>query len=245
MQCFAKLNKQDQIRVLDHRNACEVLCILLMSAENYALGNSNKRVFGKFDKYDNVKNKSHLGLKRQLIYELIVCKQSFQNYVDNYIEFVFPQNLSKDEIKKMVYYWRSLVNPNDAKFYDDIILIIEGREIPDRTFDLSQLPIENTNNNIKKIDNMIEYTNNANCYLDEEDEKVTKEFEQNGNYTYVVEFGVEPGSEIKRIEKKRKKYLKNLKKKKLKKEKEAKEAKEKYEREINKQKGNGFFSSWF
>ena len=95
MLSLKQLNKQEQIRVLDHRNACEVLCILLMSAENYAIGNSPDRKFGKYDRYDNVKHKSHLGLKRQLIYEIIVCANSYRSYVEQYHEFNFPKNLSQ------------------------------------------------------------------------------------------------------------------------------------------------------
>ena len=232
MKCFKTLNKQDQIRALDHRNACEVLCILLMSAENYALGNSPQRIFGKYDRYDNVKHKSPLGLKRQLIYEIIVCSGSFRNYIDTYNEFNFPQNLSPKDIKKYVHKWKSLVNFNDQKYYDDIISIIENKDIPDRRIDLSQLPYENTENKIKKINNMIEYTNNANMYLDNEEAKVTKEFEKKENYNFNVEYCAQQGEEIRRMEEEKNKRLEKLMKEKLKKEKEAKEAREKYEKEL-------------
>ena len=57
---------------------------------------------------------------------------------------------------------------------------IEGKEIPDRRIDLSQLPYEATEKKEKKINKMIEYTGNANVYLDAEETKVTKEFENNG-----------------------------------------------------------------
>jgi hypothetical protein len=229
--CLKLLNKQDQIRVLDHRNACEVLCILLMSAENYAMGNSPGRRFGKFDRYDNVKNKSPLGLKRQLIYEIVVCYNSFRNYVDQYNEFNFPKNLSQNDIKKYVYKWKSMVNFNDQKYYDDIISIIEGKEIPDRRIDLSQLPYETTEKKKMKVNNMIEYTNNANNYLDIEEAKATKEFENNGNFIFDVEFDARPGEEIKKMEEAKKKRLEMLRKEILKKEKDAKEARERYDKE--------------
>ena len=232
MLSLKQLNKQEQIRVLDHRNACEVLCILLMSAENYAIGNSPDRKFGKYDRYDNVKHKSHLGLKRQLIYEIIVCANSYRSYVEQYHEFNFPTNLSQNDIRRYVYKWKSLVNFDDQKYYDDIISIIEGKEIPDRRIDLYQLHYESTEKKEKKINKMIEYTGNANVYLDAEEAKVTKEFENNGSFIYKVEYGIQPGSEIQRMEENKRKRLEMLMKEKLKKEKEAKEARERYEKEI-------------
>lgn len=245
MLCFQQLDRQDQIRVLDHRNSCEVLSILLMSAENYALGNSPQRKFGKYDKYDNVKYKSRLGLKRQLIYEIIVNAGSFKNYVNKYTDFLFPKNLSKGDIEKYVYYWKSLVNYNDQKYYDDIISIINGKEIPDRLNDLSQLPIEKSNNsNYEKIKNMIEYSKRANDYLDNEEAKATQEFEKNGHFLYIVEFGVPAGSEIRRMEEIKKKQLEKLKREAIKKQKESKEAREKYEKEKNK-KGKDDLSFWW
>lgn len=244
-QCLKTLSKQDQIKVLNYRNTCEVLCILLMSAENYALGNSPKRVFGHYDRYDNVKHKSRLGLKRQLIYEIVVCTQSFNSYLNQYKEFIFPEKLSKETIKDLVNSWKSYVIASDQKYYDDIISLIEGKEVPDRRIDLSQLPIENKNGNntVKKINNMVNYSKNTNDYLDNEEKKATQEFEQKGNYTYKVELGDSPGSEIKRMEELNKKKLKYLKEEAIKKAKEAEEAKKNYDKEMHKQKGR-FFEFW-
>ena len=244
-QCLKTLSRQDQIKVLDYRNTCEVLCILLMSAENYALGNSPQRVFGHYDRYDNVKHKSRLGLKRQLIYEIVVCTQSFNSYLNQYKEFVFPKELSKENIKGLVNSWKSHVNVSDQRYYDDIISIIEGKEIPDRRIDLSQLPIENKNGNnkVKKINKMVNYCQNTNDYLDNEEKKVNQEFEQKGDYTYKVEFGASPGSEIKRMEEINKKKLKYLKEEAIRKAKEAEEAKKNYDKEMHKQKGS-LFDFW-
>ena len=234
------LSRQDQIKVLDYRNTCEVLCILLMSAENYALGNSSQRVFGHYDRYDNVKHKSRLGLKRQLIYEIVVFKESFKSYLDQYKEFFFPEELSKKTIKYLVNTWKNNVIDSDQIYYDDIISLIDGKETPDRRIDLSQLPIENQNGNnkAKKINKMVNYCNKTSNYLDNEEKKATQEFEQNGNYTYKVELGASPGSEIKRMEEENKKKLEYLKKEAIKKVKEAEEAKKKYDKEKNKQRGN-------
>ena len=243
--CQKTLSRQDQIKALDYRNTCEVLCILLMSAENYALGNSPQRVFGHYDRYDNAKHKSRLGLKRQLLYEIVVCTQSFKSYLNQYIQFFFPEELSKEKIYNLVNSWKSHVISSDQKYYDDIISIIEGKEVPDRRIDLSQLPIENKNGNnkIKKINKMVNYSHNTNDYLDNEEKKVIQEFEQNENYTYKVELGASPGSEIKRMEEENKKKLEILKKEATKKAKEAEEAQKKYEKEMNKQKGS-LFSFW-
>lgn len=244
-QCLKTLSRQDQIKVLDYRNTCEVLCILLMSAENYALGNSPQRVFGHYDRYDNVKHKSRLGLKRQLIYEIVVCTQSFNSYLNQHNEFVFPKELSKENIKGLVNSWKSHVNVSDQKYYDDIISIIEGKEVPDRRIDLSQLPIENKNGNnkVKKINKMVNYCQNTNDYLDNEEKKVNQEFEQKGDYTYKVEFGASPGSEIKRMEEINKKKLKYLKEEAIRKAKEAEEAKKNYDKEMHNQKGS-LFAFW-
>lgn len=244
MSCLQQLSRQDQIRILDHRNSCEVLSILLMSAENYALGNSPQRKFGKYDKYDNVKYKSRLGLKRQLIYEIIVNAGSFKNYVNKYKDFLFPKNLPKDSIEKYIYYCKSQVNFKDKQYYDDIISIINGKEIPNRFNELSQLPIEQSNNSdYEKIKNMIEYSKGINNYLDNEEEKANQEFEKNGDFIYVVEFGVPAGSEIRRMEEISKKQIEKVKREAIKKQKEAKETREKYEKEKNKKNKN--LSFWW
>ena len=120
---MAQLSLDKQEQCLDYRDVSHLLCLLLSSAENYALKKNPNKVFGYYDEYDNTKYKDDLGLYKQLLIEYECFRNSFSYYINKYEFYDFPENLELEKIEKWIKNWKKEAEENPL--YDDILKMLK------------------------------------------------------------------------------------------------------------------------
>ena len=124
-QRVAQINKQQQI--IDQSYSYEITGNVLSALEQYA----NKKgcrsnVFNAYDNFNCGSKKTEQQLKAQIISQLEVLKASHQMYRQQYGEYHFPKNLSKAQMITQINEWKTYVKPEDHRYYDAAIQIING-----------------------------------------------------------------------------------------------------------------------
>ncbi len=191
------LNKQKLLQKTDQNFSNDILARLLSTAENYANrfrnnnNNYNYNYSNNFDFYDTLnsgKNKKKEELKKQLIFEIEVFKNSFQNYKKKYnCDYDFPVNLNKNETIDYLHKWKNLVNLEDQKYFDSIIeLITDGNT---KTF--KNEIIENEKNNKNTIDPnlLMHYFPKFKYYGEKMKNNVIQQFEKDGDFSSKLVLG--------------------------------------------------------
>ena len=126
-----QLNKQEISQIQDQQFSNDIMARLLSVAENYALRSKGvsldeireKEIFGYYDTFESGKEKSLPELKLQLMFEIEVFRFSYEDFINKYQNYNFPENLSKEDILKNLNEWKNYVINEDKKFYDAIIKI--------------------------------------------------------------------------------------------------------------------------
>ena len=190
------LNKQKLLQKTDQNFSNDIFARLLSTAENYANrfrnnNNYNYNYSNNFDYYDTLnsgKNKKKEELKKQLIFEIEVFKNSFQNYKKKYnCDYDFPVNLNKSETIDYLLKWKNLVNLEDQKYFESIIeLITEGN-----TKKFKNEIIENEKNNKNTIDPnlLMHYFPKFKYYGEKMRNNVIQQFEKNGDFSSELVLG--------------------------------------------------------
>lgn len=190
------LNKQKLLQKTDQNFSNDIFARLLSTAENYANrfrnnNNYNYSYSNNFDYYDTLnsgKNKKKEELKKQLIFEIEVFKNSFQNYKKKYnCDYDFPVNLNKSETIDYLLKWKNLVNLEDQKYFESIIeLITDGNT---KTF--KNEIIENEKNNKNTIDPnlLMHYFPKFKYYGEKMRNNVIQQFEKNGDFSSKLVLG--------------------------------------------------------
>ena len=190
------LNKQKLLQKTDQNFSNDIFARLLSTAENYANrfrnnNNYNYNYSNNFDYYDTLnsgKNKKKEELKKQLIFEIEVFKNSFQNYKKKYnCDYDFPVNLNKSETIDYLLKWKNLVNLEDQKYFESIIeLITDGNT---KTF--KNEIIENEKNNKNTIDPnlLMHYFPKFKYYGEKMRNNVIQQFEKNGDFSSELVLG--------------------------------------------------------
>ena len=124
-QRVAQIKKQQQI--VDQSYSYETTGNVLSALEQYANKKGCKsNIFNAYDNFNCGSKKTDQQLKAQIISQLEVLKASHQMYRQQYGEYHFPKNLSKDQMITQINQWKKHVPPEDHRYYDAAITIING-----------------------------------------------------------------------------------------------------------------------
>ena len=129
------MEKQEQY--LDYRDVSHLLCLLLSSAENYALKNNPSKIFGYYDEYDNTNHKEDKDLYKQLLTEYECFRNAFFYYTKKYGIYEFPDKLEFPFIQSLVNDWKKFAG--NEPLYDDILKILQQKETKSRLEDIKKL----------------------------------------------------------------------------------------------------------
>ena len=198
------LKQKSKLKQLNrHKDACETLMYFLMSLENFALRDSNKRILGGYDNFDNVKYKSEVELRNQVIGTMDCAIDNYNRYKKKYKTFHFPQNFSRNEMIGKIKEWKQYVQKKDQKYYDNAIDLLNDLETEDYWEDYVEENEENQSNENEEKE-IKEFVDNL-TFKNYEDQKqfknIKKEYEQTGDYTYKVNFKGKRGKALKKKEK--------------------------------------------
>ena len=123
---FTVAKKQEQIK--DKAYSYGTIGIVLSALESYANHfSANSNVFNAYDNFNTGLRKTSLQLKHQIISQLHVLHSSQQMYRRKYNKYDFPVNLSQQEMINYINSWKSKVPPEDKKYYDAVIQILDGQ----------------------------------------------------------------------------------------------------------------------
>lgn len=136
---MAQLSLDEQEQCLDYRDVSHLLCLLLSSAENYALKKNPNKVFGYYDEYDNTKYKDGQGLYKQLLIEYECFRNSFSYYINKYKFYDFPENLEFEKIEKWIKKWKKDAEENAHALYDDILKILKQENTKSRFGEIKRM----------------------------------------------------------------------------------------------------------
>ena len=125
-QRVAQISKQQQI--VDQSYSYETTGNVLSALEQYANKKGCKsNVFNAYDNFNCGSKKTEQQLKAQIITQLEVLKASHQMYRQQYGEYHFPKNLSKNQMIAQINEWKKFVSKEDHRYYDAAIQIISGK----------------------------------------------------------------------------------------------------------------------
>ena len=186
-----QLNKQEIVQIQDQQFSNDIMARLLSVSENYALRSKGdtldeireKEIFGYYDTFDSGKEKSLSELKLQLMFEIEVFRLSYEDFINKYEKYNFPENLSKEEILKNLNEWKNYVKDEDKKYYDVIIRIF-AENITSQSFSDEIRETEKNKENVGLCDpyfliNSVPFLRN---FGDEMMENVENEIMKNGKF---------------------------------------------------------------
>ena len=193
-----QINKKAQRaqQLMDQNNSNKLLVLLLSTAENLAAKtNKNiKRVYYKHDFGHSFESKDKNRLLLQLIEQIELFFSSYKRYFKDYQCYDFPYDenkkngLSKNEIIKDLNYWKNNVKKEYKKYYQAIIDIFNGKEIPN--FDEDVENISNLNDDGRKDSCNPRYIRDIYPILlgqtNEEKKEIMNEFENDPNYSIII-----------------------------------------------------------
>lgn len=117
----------------DQEYSYGVMGNVFSALECYANKSSpNKQPFNYFGYYNNFNSgntKNLEQLKDQIITQLEIFKYSYQMYKKEHNEYHFPNNMKKDQIIILIEKMKEYVKPEDRKYYDAIVQIIDSKNV--------------------------------------------------------------------------------------------------------------------
>ena len=125
MNIQKQISKQSQL--IDQNFSNEIMLNAIASLENLAIfyGYKGKRVFDYYSGYADRKDEK--SLIDAVVLQLHIFRASHSNYMENYDDYHFPRNLTKNQIIKQINEWKSFIyNKNIAIFYDEMINYLGG-----------------------------------------------------------------------------------------------------------------------
>ena len=123
--------KSKQSLVQDQAYTYGVMGNLFSSLECYAhRSNGNCQMPYYFEFYNNF-NSGKLKDKEQLLEQIItqieIFKFSYLIFIQSHGEYFFPKSFSQEQIIYFLNEWKKYVAPNDVKYYDAVISIIQTK----------------------------------------------------------------------------------------------------------------------
>ena len=111
-------NKQDIKKIQDIELSNDTMCRVLTLAEKYALGHNVK--YGAY----NLSKANNEDLLRLFVREIEIFRLSYENIIEEYGEYHFPNNLPKIQIVNDIKNWSLYLSTDNEKKYYDILLQI-------------------------------------------------------------------------------------------------------------------------
>ena len=123
-----QLNKQQQIsdQALSYSTTGTVLSALESYANHFGC---NSHIFNAYDNFNCGTTKRPEQLKDQIIAQLDVLNASHSIYRKQYGGYQFPQNMTQDQMINKINQWKLRVPPQDQKYYDTAIKILQGEQV--------------------------------------------------------------------------------------------------------------------
>ena len=130
-QCQIQINKQIVEQMQVNQKCNEILGSLLSALEYYAFRISghlkNNMIFNTYNDNSNLNNKSLNDLRYYIIAQIELFKFAYQNYINQFYKYDFPNNLPKKQIIYFLAEWKSMIHElSDHIFYDATIKLING-----------------------------------------------------------------------------------------------------------------------
>ena len=172
MQVKTQMSKQAQLNAQNFSNEIMLNCLAALENLAYFYGYQGPRIF------DNEKE-----LVDAIIMQLEVFRASYTNYSSIYNDYDFPQNLTKDQIIKIVLDWKKFIPNAEIKvFYDEIIFYLNGRsDTSGISGIIEQKRKEWGPTTEKQLSRIAKATPFINSRMHNEKERVKQSY-QNGNY---------------------------------------------------------------
>ena len=125
VQELKQLSKQAQLNAQNFSNQIMLNCLAALENLAYFHGYQGPRIFDYYSGYAPRNNEKEL--VDAIIMQLEVFRASYTNYSSIYNDYDFPQNLTKDQIIKIVLDWKKVIPYAEIKvFYDEIINYLNG-----------------------------------------------------------------------------------------------------------------------
>ena len=125
MQVQTKMSKQAQLNAQNFSNQIMLNCLAALENLAYFYGYQGPRIFDYYSGYAPRNNEKEL--VDAIIMQLEVFRASYTNYSSIYNDYDFPQNLTKDQIIKIVLDWKNYIPHYNIKvFYDEILNYLNG-----------------------------------------------------------------------------------------------------------------------
>ena len=126
VQTQTQMSKQAQLNAQNFSNQIMLNCLAALENLAYFYGYQGSRIFDYYSGYAPRNNEKEL--VDAIIMQLEVFRASYTNYSSIYNDYDFPQNLTKDQIIKIVLDWKNYIPNAEIKvFYDEIIFYLNGR----------------------------------------------------------------------------------------------------------------------
>ena len=187
---------QKQQQLMDQNNSNKLMVLLLSTAENLAakLNKNIKRAYYSHDFCHSFESKNQNRLLLQLIEQIETFYSSYKRYLKVHQHYDFPYDpvkkngLSKTEIIKDLNYWKNNVENKYKKYYQAIIDIFNGKEIPNFDEDINNIP--DLDDGEKKDCCNPKYIRDIYPILlgqnNEEKKEIINEYEKNPNYSIII-----------------------------------------------------------
>ena len=199
------LDLQTQQMYIDYKDVSDVLLSLLSTAEAISIKNDNEKVYGYYDEHSTAKTKGINSQKIQLLRLLREFYEMKNEFISKYKTYELPDNLTSNEIKEEIIYWKSLIKDDlkIPKYFDEIIWALKKTKpridikyeislLYDKNIKLSEEEKFKRWNNIVGIHHLCE----------KEDQDVIDEYQKTGKYEYKIKKNVKDGRFIKKSGKK-------------------------------------------
>lgn len=131
------LNKEAMEQVQDQKFSNDTLLRVLATAEGYAIKKypdkfiKVSRKYGFYDTFGNTKERTKNYLEKQFMFGIEMFKLSYQSFVRNHGNYLFPSNMSKNMIIDDLNTWMQAMEKDNEKgyYYSLITLLDSGKEI--------------------------------------------------------------------------------------------------------------------
>ena len=127
---FVDVKQQEQ--VIDQYLSGDTVSRVFATLEYYTYRSINKPVPGIFSKYNGKNNsgetKNLVQLKRQLKTHVLSFLASYQDMINSYGSFPYPNNFSEKDCKNFIKNCKNLVSDPDVKEYCDNLLSIINKD---------------------------------------------------------------------------------------------------------------------
>ena len=118
-------------QILDQAYSYGITGNILSALESYAnrfgKGNQQTNIYSGYNNFNSGNTKAANELKYQIISQLEILRMSHTLYTKEYGNYDFPSNLSQSQMIDQINTWKKIVSPEDQKYYQAAINIIQGK----------------------------------------------------------------------------------------------------------------------